>query len=961
MPKDGGHDDEVAVALPRPDPHGRVVIEISDDESDHELIADHQVAWHDNGDNDLRLTTTHDSLPICGDKPSPIQSPHAYKRAKIEADIAPNPGHLNLNPNRDQYPETQVYRRWHGSRDGPHPFQRGAVAAQPTYQETEVQESGEASSSRVPLNSRLPQADAELRPPYYVDGCFEVKMYNGPGFEQFPVVLGTVKGHQEICNKWDAKETKRLQRKAARLQRELYSLNDPTYDPDHIDQNDRETDASSEFEDCCLESVRGVFPDIEVAFVEKEIEAIAEAVKPDIHDVVIRPEFALVAQTIIDEVLEMNTYPKEDITTSLSSQDPAPDNGTGITITWDRDLEKDAMYLKDAVILVAKTFDHVPTHYIHKVVDEKKSIFNAYVHLHEQEEQFYSLAKRPYARLRNPRKEIEKKYLLTYNDRRIPYQYFHRVNELQAAKQHVAREAIQDAARKEKKEAERINLLWHKENGALAECQCCFDPEIPLNRIVPCMADQQHYFCYACVESLANSQVGMMKHEMRCMDVSGCTADLFNEHVGKAVPILTFDRLEMNRQQAEVMAAGIDGLEKCRWCDYQAICDTVDEDPVFICLNPQCKRATCRKCNKDNHLPKSCEENKRDGELSGRHNIEEARSEAIMRTCPNKKCGVKIIKDFGCNKMECVKCHSKMCYVCKQDITYLGGNTYWHFNKPDAKCPLYDQEGVDRHEQEAMAAELEAIEEAKKVDADVDETLLRVESGKPQKPKLDDHPAADIFYQNMMNRARRLDHNQRRVQELNQRVAIMQRVRPDPEQAAFIDHLIQEGQQQRQQFVHRMRNLEPRMDQNFGVPLHFDENLGARVNVDALRMGLDPIPPPAPPAMHHDRFDQFQGPANFPEYPNLPIPAVAPGLAAHPRPPAQHAPPAQGGLGRERQMHPMQYRPDIGAGANQWLEQAVNAYVRRAMDPRAAAADPHAPIYGWPENPYNVIPGGRRP
>ena len=39
-------------------------------------------------------------------------------------------------------------------------------------------------------------------PPYYHDTKLDVEMYRGPGFDRFPVVLGTVDGHREICDKW---------------------------------------------------------------------------------------------------------------------------------------------------------------------------------------------------------------------------------------------------------------------------------------------------------------------------------------------------------------------------------------------------------------------------------------------------------------------------------------------------------------------------------------------------------------------------------------------------------------------------------------------------------------------------------------------------------------------------------------------------------------------------------------
>ncbi|KAI1624237.1 hypothetical protein EDD37DRAFT_549001, partial [Exophiala viscosa] len=558
-------------------------------------------------------------------------------------------------------------------------------------------------------------------------------MYKGPGYERFPVVLGTVKGHKELCEKWDADQRQKWEKKAAKMRQKMldvYVVHGS--DSDSPDETDSEV-RSKEPDDKCLQSVLEVFPDIEVAFVVGKIHAHGpQPIYTDEDDEVIELAAPPLAERIIAEILELDSYPKEVGVESSGSRTAAPEDGTGFTISWDRDLFKDDMYRKDAVLLLAKTFDHVPTHYIQSIVTQKKSIFDSYVYIEEREDQFFAKNLRPYARLRQPRKEIEKKYQLGISDRRIPYQYHNRVNELQAARQHVAREAIQEAAKKAKEEAEALNLAKHKEMGALVECQCCFDEEIPLNRVVECMADEPHFFCYVCVEGLADNQVGMLKYEMRCMDGSGCTAELSNEAVGKAVPILTFDRLALNKQQAEVRLAGIEGLEKCKWCDYQAVCENVDKDPVFYCLNPECKRATCRKCEMDSHLPRTCEENQRDNDLHGLHAVEEARSEAVMRICP--KCKVKIMKEQGCNKMTCSTCNTMMCYVCNADLTALGQRPYDHFNKPGAKCRLHDEDGGDRHEEEAMRAEIEAIKKAKDQNASIDESRLRIESGKAPKP-----------------------------------------------------------------------------------------------------------------------------------------------------------------------------------------------------------------------------------
>lgn len=634
-------------------------------------------------------------------------------------------------------------------------------------------------------------------PPYYVDGLFEVRMYNGPGYERFPVVLGTVQGHQEACDKWDAEQSKRLERESVQLRRQFrQQLRNPYVihgtDSESSDTADSEGEEVEDHEQQCLTNVLEVFPDIEVAFVKQEISTYSQQSAPSIDAVAL--EATPLAEKIIAEILEMESYPKECSSSLLAKGSSSADDGTGITVMWYRDLPKDAMYFKDAVILLAKSFDHVPTDYIAAIVGQKKSLFNAYVHIQEQEDQYYLRPTRPYDRLRQPRQAIEEKYLLARNDYRIPGEYVHRVNELQAAKQHVAREAIQEAAKRAKEGAEAENLAKYKEMGALMECGCCFDEETPLNRMVSCLAEEPHFFCFTCVESMAETQVGLLRYEMRCMDASGCAAELSNDGVGKAVPIQIFDCLAMSKQQAEIQAAGIEGLEQCRWCEYQAVCDEVEKDPVFYCLNPECKRATCRKCREDNHLPSSCEEHRQYNALAGRHRVEEARTDAVIRQCSNPKCGVSIIKESGCNKMICTKCNTLMCYACKANLTALGENPYDHFRTKGSKCPLYDADEVEvRHKIEANRAEKEAIKKAKDSDASIDESQLRIESDKetdkPKKSKLDDHPAANVFYRGMNHRAGRLDWRQRHLQEMAARVEVMRDLIPDPVLAATLANL----------------------------------------------------------------------------------------------------------------------------------------------------------------------------
>ena len=55
-------------------------------------------------------------------------------------------------------------------------------------------------------------------------------------------------------------------------------------------------------------------------------------------------------------------------------------------------------------------------------------------------------------------------------------------------------------------------------------------------------------------------------------------------------------------------------------------------------------------------------EHKRENGISERREIEEARTEALIRTCG--KCKVRILKEDGCNKVTCTACHAVLCDVC---------------------------------------------------------------------------------------------------------------------------------------------------------------------------------------------------------------------------------------------------------------------------------------------------------
>jgi hypothetical protein len=587
----------------------------------------------------------------------------------------------------------------------------GHVRAPPNIpQLDEASSSTRIITTSIPTHQRIVHNTDQC--PYYYDHKLDVKMYRGKGYEKFPVVLGTVEGHKEICDKWDAQEASK-NKTGDRLPTETGIPPAPT-------RSIAELEAEGE----CLQAVLQIFPEIEHEFVlDLYRQGYPGAVGKDI--------IAVVSGALIATIAESETYPLQK--NLKRKAPPATGDETGVTIGWNKDLPKNRHYCREAIILLASVFDHIPTHYIAKVVQEKKSLFDAFGILSENESRFYSQepSGRPYKRLRQPRKTLEAKYQRKSYEQRDGHQHVSLVNELQAARQSQAREASRIKRQKASDDLESENLAIHIAQGSMVECQCCFD-EKPINRAVPCEGEEAHFFCNDCVKRQAESQVGAMKYEMMCMDTSGCKAELSTEGVAQAIPLQLYDKLAFNQQQAEISSARIQGLEMCPFCDFKAICEPVNIDSVFDCQNPDCGLVTCRKCKERSHLPRTCEEVKNDKGLGARHKVEEARSEAMMRTCP--KCKVKLIKEFGCNKMVCTNCQAIMCYVCKKDISGTGKEQgYDHFHRAGATCALHDQAGIDRHKEEADAAETAAIEKVKAEYDDIDEKVLRIETKKNDK------------------------------------------------------------------------------------------------------------------------------------------------------------------------------------------------------------------------------------
>lgn len=286
----------------------------------------------------------------------------------------------------------------------------------------------------------------------------------------------------------------------------------------------------------------------------------------------------------------------------------------------------------------------------------------------------------------------------------------------------------------EEAELERRNEEESARDGTLVECQCCYI-DTPLNRTMPCEGETAHFFCLACIRKSAETQIGLLKWRLQCFDISGCQEHFNRSRLEQALGPALMKKLDSLQQEDEIQQAGLEGLESCPFCDFKAICGSVEEDREFQCQNPSCEKVSCRLCNAESHLPKTCKEAREEKGLPHRHAIEEAMSEALIRNCP--KCKVKIVKEDGCNRMTCTKCHCHMCYICRRDISK---EMYSHFNKPPSFCKTYDDQRTHRHQDEVERAQNTAISEALSQNPDLTEEDLRVYKATTRKPSAPAQP-----------------------------------------------------------------------------------------------------------------------------------------------------------------------------------------------------------------------------
>ena len=152
-------------------------------------------------------------------------------------------------------------------------------------------------------------------------------------------------------------------------------------------------------------------------------------------------------------------------------------------------------------------------------------------------------------------------------------------------------EAKQEERERRIEEARNMNLLM--------ECKCCYEEHLE-EEMLPCK--NNHLYCFECVRRASEVAIGDGKVNLACL--GECDENFELILLQKVLKADLFSKWLRKIQMAEVEEAGLEGLERCPFCEFATIMDRPpEEDKVFKCQNPECGEESCRLCKELNHIP----------------------------------------------------------------------------------------------------------------------------------------------------------------------------------------------------------------------------------------------------------------------------------------------------------------------------------------------------------------------
>eukprot|EP00984_Skeletonema_dohrnii_P038522 scaffold41830_cov100-Skeletonema_dohrnii-CCMP3373.AAC.1 len=192
-----------------------------------------------------------------------------------------------------------------------------------------------------------------------------------------------------------------------------------------------------------------------------------------------------------------------------------------------------------------------------------------------------------------------------------------------------------------------------KQKIAQLECNCCF-VDYPFEEMVSCRS-AGHLFCKTCLQKHTeqrvfglgnlgvkngsttnnNSKNASKALEILCMHSSGCTSGFHEGQLRKALSEKVLKKYDEMQYAAVIEQANTTGdISRCPKCNFIAFAEKTVT--TFHC--PQCSFKSCRECGEEAHPGIKCDEVESKTETDGRKNVEEAMTQALVRTCPRPFC-----------------------------------------------------------------------------------------------------------------------------------------------------------------------------------------------------------------------------------------------------------------------------------------------------------------------------------
>ncbi|KAF2401282.1 hypothetical protein EJ06DRAFT_555874 [Trichodelitschia bisporula] len=246
-------------------------------------------------------------------------------------------------------------------------------------------------------------------------------------------------------------------------------------------------------------------------------------------------------------------------------------------------------------------------------------------------------------------------------------------------------------------------------------CEICMESCSKKN-MGSCTGDVTHTHCHACIKKQIDTIIGQNRYKPACMVSPRCKGVYRPATLVEIIDENVLKRMERLEAEDAVRKAGIKDMTECPVCGFRVSYPPIAKEPNFHCQNPECEKVTCRKCKLAAHAG-NCKDHQKGKKVDIRHLVEEAMTEAILRTCAH--CQSKFMKDEGCNKMQCPSCQNTQCYVCGKS-----GISYDHFG--NTRCKLFENT-EERHNEEVKQAVEKATAKMKAEHPEITDEDLKIE------------------------------------------------------------------------------------------------------------------------------------------------------------------------------------------------------------------------------------------